>query len=66
MKTEKEYYEIDVRCDNCNHQEKVKIKKGILVTSVLSWWRSYLKNKKCENCGCEMLLLTRGEKRINI
>ena len=40
------YYEIKVRCSNCDWHQEVEISKGVKVDQVLQ-------DFECENCGCE-------------
>ena len=43
--SDEETYEIDVECDNCTDNESYEIPCGTTVDD-------FLKDKKCEICGC--------------
>ncbi len=45
--TEKEYYKIDVLCENCSNIIWFFIPKGLTTE------KYFKENKLCSNCGCE-------------
>ncbi len=43
-----EIYKVDIKCDNCNRFNTIKIKKGIEV-------EKFVEDLECEYCGCKTL-----------
>lgn len=46
-------YEVKIKCSNCNEEQTVKIKKGILITT-------FVVGKECPNCGCQTMRYYKG------
>jgi hypothetical protein len=44
-------YITNIKCANCNYERNYAIKKGVTLKEYLA----NIANKKCENCGCNML-----------
>jgi len=43
-----EIYDVDITCYNCESSESYEIPMGKSV-------KDYFKNKKCNNCGCQLM-----------
>ena len=51
------YYQIRVRCTNCNQVQDLKVPKG-------ETKERFLKDGKCDNCGCvDVLILRENDNR---